>query len=51
MLSGSGKNVLYFVSLDARAPPKSSGGAFTAYSITSRSGGFKVGSSAGISES
>ena len=41
MLSGSGKNVLSFGSLDASASPKSSGDGFIAYSSTRISGGFK----------
>ena len=36
--------------MDAIASPKSSGGWFAAYSRTSRSGGFKFGSSKGGSE-
>ena len=47
MLSGSGKNFLSFGSLTARASPKSSGGGFYAYYVTSRSGGFKFRSSTG----
>ena len=39
MLSGSGKNVLSFGSLDASAFPKRIGGEFSAYSSTSGSGG------------
>ena len=50
MLSGSGKNVVLFGSMAARSSPKSGGGGFTAYSSTSRPGGFKFGSSKGGSE-
>ena len=50
MLSGSGKNVGSFGSMVARASPKSSGGGLAAYSSTSRSGGFKFGSSKGGGE-
>ena len=50
MLYGSGKNIISFVSMDASATPKTNGGGFTAYSITSISGGFKFGSSTGESE-
>ena len=47
MLYGSRKTFLSFVSLDASAPQKISGGGFAAYSSTSGSGGFKFGSSKG----
>ena len=47
MVSGSGKNVLYFGSLAASSLQKSSGGGFTAYSSTSALEGFKFGSSMG----
>ena len=50
MLSGSGKNVPFFGSLDASISPKRSSGGFTAYSRKRRSGGFKFGSSTGESE-
>ena len=43
MLSGSGKNIVSFGSLDASASPKISSGGFATYSSTSRSGGFKFG--------
>ena len=46
----SGKNVGSFGSLVASASRKSGGGRFDAYSRTSRSGGFKFGSSKGGSE-
>ena len=42
MLSGSGKNILSFVSLDASAFPKISGGWFAAYSSTNGSGGLNL---------
>ena len=42
MLSGSGKNVLSFVSLVTSASPKSSGGGFAAYSSTGGSGGLNL---------
>ena len=50
IFSESGKNVLSFRFIAARALSKSSGGGFTAYSSTSVSGGFKFGSSTGGSE-
>ena len=43
ILSGSGKNVASFGSMDARASPKINGGVFAAYSRTSGSGSFKFG--------
>ena len=48
MLSGSGKKVVSFGSLDASAPPKISGGGFATYSSTSGSVGFNFGSSKGV---
>ena len=42
MLSGSGKNILSFVSLDASAFPKISGGWFAAYYSTNGSGGLNL---------
>ena len=50
MLSVSGKNIVYFGSLDASALQKISVGGFAAYSSTSRPGGFKFGSSKGGNE-
>ena len=50
MLSVSGKNAVYFCSLDASASPKSSGGGFAAYSSTSGLEGFKFVSPKGGSE-
>ena len=42
---GSGKNVVYFGSMDTRASPKSSGGVFAPYFRTSGLGSFKFQSS------
>ena len=50
IFSGSGKNFISFGSMDASTSPKISGGEFSTYSSTSRSGGFKFGSSTGGSE-
>ena len=50
MVSGSGKNVVFFGSLVGRTSPKSSSEGFAAYSSTSGSRGFKFGSSKGVSE-
>ena len=47
MLSGSGKNVIFFGSLAASALPKISGGRFADYYSTSGSEGFMFGSSIG----
>ena len=50
MLSGLGKNIPSFGSLATSAFPKSGGVGFVAYSSTSGTGGFNLGSSAGGSE-
>ena len=50
MVSGSGKNVVSFGSLVGRTSPKSSSEGCDAYSSTSVSTGFKLGSSKGGSE-